>query len=163
MAIIELRSTDKSAILSVINDAARAYKGVIPRDCWKDPYMSAEEFDKELEAGVQFCGWDQKGALIGVVDIQQCNEVDLVRHCYVRTDHQRRGVGSTLVRHLLALSRTPEVLVGTWEDAEWAIRFYKRHGFEQVSREETDRLLERYWDITRRQIETSIVLRLRQS
>jgi GNAT superfamily N-acetyltransferase len=163
VTILELQSTGKSAILSVINDAARAYKGVIPRDRWKDPYMSAEEFDKEREAGVQFYGLTKEGALMGVAGIQHYDNVDLIRHCYVRTDLQRHGVGSILLRHLFTLARAPEVLVGTWEDATWAIRFYKRHGFEQVSREETDRLLERYWDIPQRQIETSIVLRYRKS
>jgi GNAT superfamily N-acetyltransferase len=157
--IIELQSIDKSAVLSVINEAARAYKGVIPWDRWKDPYMSAEEFDKERAAGVQFYGLTKEGALMGVAGIQHFSDVDLIRHCYVRTDFQRHGVGSVLLRHLFSLARAPEVLVGTWEDATWAIRFYKRHGFEQVSREETDRLLERYWEIPRRQIETSIVLR----
>jgi GNAT superfamily N-acetyltransferase len=157
--IIELQSIDKSAVLSVINEAARAYKGVIPWDRWKDPYMSAEEFDKERAAGVQFYGLTKEGALMGVAGIQHFSGVDLIRHCYVRTDFQRHGVGSVLLRHLFSLARAPEVLVGTWEDATWAIRFYKRHGFEQVSREETDRLLERYWEIPRRQIETSIVLR----
>ena len=100
---------------------------------------------------------------MGVAGIQHYGDVDLIRHCYVRTDVQRHGVVNVLLRHLFTLARAPEVLVGTWDDASWAIRFYKQHGFEQVSREETDRPLEIYWDIPRRQIETSIVLRHRKS
>ncbi|MGZ4934454.1 MAG: GNAT family N-acetyltransferase [Halobacteriota archaeon] len=160
--IIELHSSDKPAIISVINDAVCAHKGDIPADDWKEPYTSAEELDEELAAGVQFYGLSKDGELVGVAGIQHLGDVDLIRHIYVRNDLQRQGVGSALLRHLFALVRAPEVLIGTYKDATWAIRFYKQHGFEQVYREETDRLLERYWHIPRNQIEKSVVLRLRE-
>ncbi len=159
--IIKLHSPDKPAIISVINDAVCAHKGDIPPDEWREPYMSAEELDKEQAAGVQFSGLCKDGALVGVAGIQHVGDVDLIRHVYVRTDLQRQGAGSALLRHLLTLVRAPEVLVGTYRDATWAIRFYTQHGFGHVSREETDRLLETYWDLSRRQIERSVVLRLR--
>ncbi|MGZ8932713.1 MAG: GNAT family N-acetyltransferase [Halobacteriota archaeon] len=157
--IVELLSVHKSAILEVINDAAGVYKGVIPGDRWKEPYMSAKELAEEVETGVRFYGWIKEGALLGVAGIQHCGDVDLIRHCYVFTDCQGQGIGSALLRYLLNHARAPEVLVGTWEDATWAIRFYERHGFELVSREEKDRLLYSYWTIPERQIETSVVLR----
>lgn len=162
--IAELLSVHKSAILEVINDAAGVYKGVIPGDRWKEPYMSAKELAEEVETGVRFYGWIKEGALLGVAGIQHCGDVDLIRHCYVFTDCQGQGIGNALLRYLLNHARAPAVLVGTWEDATWedatwAIRFYERHGFEPVSREEKDRLLYRYWTISERQIETSVVLR----
>ncbi|MGZ4904702.1 MAG: GNAT family N-acetyltransferase [Halobacteriota archaeon] len=160
--IIELHSCDKPAIISEINDAVCAHKGDIPAGEWKKPYTSAEELDEELEAGVQFYGLSKGGAWVGVAGIQHLGDVDLIRHIYVRTDLQRQGVGSALLLHFFARVRAPEVLVGTYKDATWAIRFYKRHGFEQVYRKETDRLLERFWDIPRKQIEKSVVLRLRE-
>jgi GNAT superfamily N-acetyltransferase len=156
--IFELLSVHKPAILEVINDAARAYQGIIPEDRWKEPYMSAEELDKEVKTGVRFYGWVKEDTLLGVAGIQYCGDVDLIRHCYVFTD-QGQGIGSALLWCLLNLARASEVLVGTWEDATWAIRFYERHGFVLVSNEEKDRLLQRYWTIPERQIDTSVVLR----
>jgi len=161
--IVELLPIHKPAILGVINNAARAYKGIIPSDRWKEPYMSAEELAEEVETGVRFYGWVKGGALLGVAGIQHCGDVDLVRHCYVFTECHGQGIGSALLRYLLNHTRAPELLVGTWEDATWAIRFYERHGFELVSREEKDRLLHRYWTIPERQIETSVVLRFNES
>ncbi len=161
--IIELHSTDKPAILSVINDAVCAHKGDIPPDEWKEPYMSAEELDKEQAAGVQFYGLRKDGELVGVAGIQHLGDVALIRHVYVRANYQRQGVGGALLQHLFTLARASEVLVGTYKDATWAVRFYTQHGFEHVSREDSSRLLERYWDIPRRQMEQSIVLRLRRS
>ena len=161
--IVALLSVQKPAILEVINDAARAYKGVIPQDRWKEPYMSAEELVNEIETGVLFYGWIQEGVLLGIAGIQHFSDVDLVRHCYVLTDFQRQGLGSALLCNLLGHARAREVLVGTWEDATWAIRFYERHGFELVSRKEKDRLLQTYWTIPERQIETSVVLRRKES
>ncbi len=143
----------------IINDAARAYKGVIPHDRWKEPYMSAEELTDEIDDGVQFYGLAHDGSLLGIAGIQYFEDVDLIRHCYVCTDFQRQGVGSALLRYLMGLTHAPRVLVGTWEAATWAIRFYERYGFELVSREEKDRLLQRYWSIPQRQIETSVVLK----
>ncbi len=157
--IVPSPPTDNAAILTIINDAARAYCGVIPDDRWKEPYMSAEELAEEVGEGVQFYGLVQEGTMLGVAGIQHCDDVDLVRHCYVSTRFQRRGIGSTLLQYLMDLTRTPEVLVGTWEAATWAVEFYERHGFGLVSREEKDRLLRQYWNIPERQIETSVVLK----
>ncbi len=157
--IIELHSFKRRAILSVINDAVCAHKGDIPPDEWKEPYMSAGDLDNEQAAGVRFYGFCKDGALVGLAGIQYLGDVDLIRHVYVRADLQRQGVGSALVQHLLTLARAPEVLVGTYKDATWAVRFYTRHGFEQVSQEESGRLLERYWDIPQRQMERSVVFR----
>ena len=157
--IVELLPVHKPAILEVINDAARAYQGIIPEDRWKEPYMLAEELAEELGSGVRFYGWIKGDTVLGVAGIQHCGEVDLIRHCYVFTGCQGQGIGSALLRCLLNKARAPEVLVGTWEDATWAIRFYERHGFELVSHEEKDRLLHRYWTIPERQIDTSVVLR----
>jgi GNAT superfamily N-acetyltransferase len=157
--IFELLSVHKPVILEVINDAARAYQGIIPEDRWKEPYMSAEELDKEVKTGVRFYGWVKEDTLLGVAGTQHCGDVDLIRHCYVFTDYQGQGIGSALLWCLLNLARASEVLVGTWEDATWAIRFYERHGFVLVSNEEKDRLLQRYWTIPERQIDISVVLR----
>jgi GNAT superfamily N-acetyltransferase len=156
----KLQPSEFDAILNVVNDAAQAYKGVIPEDRWKEPYMPAEELKQEVESGVEFYGWKENGALIAVMGIQLVNDVTLIRHAYVRTDHQRRGIGERLLKHLLGLARTSEVLVGTWEAAYWAIRFYEKHGFKLTSKEEKDRLLRKYWNIPERQIETSVVLKL---
>ena len=158
--IRKLLLTDFDAMLSVINDGAQAYKGIIPADRWKEPYMSADELTEELEAGVTFFGWDENDTLVGVMGIQPVQDTTLIRHAYVRTQYQRRGIGSRLLEHLLQLAKTPEILVGTWADASWAIRFYEKYGFTLVSTEEKDRLLRRYWSIPERQIETSIVLKL---
>ena len=160
--ITKLQPTEFKSILHVVNDAAEAYRGVIPEDRWKEPYMSTEELRGEIESGVEFYGWVENGVLVAIMGIQLVNDVTLVRHAYVLTNRQRRGIGEKLLRHLLSLARTSEVLVGTWEAAYWAIRFYEKHGFKLVSREETDRLLKKYWDIPERQIETSVVLKLKK-
>lgn len=146
--------------VNVVNDAAQAYKGVIPADRWKEPYMPAEELKKEVESGVEFYGWKENGALIAVMGIQLVNDVTLIRHAYVLTAYQRRGIGEKLLKHLLGLARTSTVLVGTWEAAYWAVSFYEKHGFRLVPSEEKDRLLRKYWNIPERQIETSVVLKL---
>ncbi len=148
---------DRDAVLAVINDAAQAYRGVIPPDRWHEPYMSRDELEREVAHGVVFSGWFEDGELIGVMGVQPVDEVTLIRHAYVRTDRQRAGIGSTLLDHLLAGTRTP-VLIGTWAAARWAIAFYERHGFRVVDEETKDRLLRRYWSIPDRQIETSVVL-----
>jgi GNAT superfamily N-acetyltransferase len=148
--------------LRIVNDAAQAYKEVIPRDRWKEPYMPASELKKEIEEGVEFYGWKENHQLVGVMGIQRMNDVTLIRHAYVIRNRQRRGIGEKLLKHLLALAQTSEVLVGTWEAADWAIRFYEKHGFTLVSKEEKDRLLREYWKIPERQTETSVVLRLQK-
>jgi GNAT superfamily N-acetyltransferase len=161
--IRNLSASDFDAILEVINDAAQAYKGVIPDDRWKEPYMSAEELAKEIEAGVRFFGWMKGERLLGVAGIQALGDTTLIRHAYVLSRCQRKGIGTRLLKYLIGLAGTDEVLVGTWADAAWAIRFYEKHGFKLVSSREKDRLLRAYWSIPERQIETSVVLRGRKS
>ena len=161
--INSLLPSDFDAILKVINDAAQAYKGVIPDDRWKEPYMSADELREEIEAGVRFFGWVEGGHLLGVTGIQALEETTLIRHAYVVTKCQRKGIGKRLLEYLISLAETPEVLVGTWADATWAIRFYEKHGFKLMSSREKDRLLRTYWNIPERQIETSVVLRTTSS
>ena len=151
------RDDEQATILSIVNLAAEAYRGAIPSDCWHEPYMSAEELETEITAGVTFWGYEADGDLIGVMGIQHVRDVDLIRHAYVLPGNQGRGIGSSLLAHLQALATRP-VLVGTWTDAEWAIRFYQRHGFELVSPEQKNALLKEYWTISERQIETSVVL-----
>jgi GNAT superfamily N-acetyltransferase len=151
------RDDERDTILEIVNSAAEAYRGVIPADRWHEPYMPPSELDEELAAGVEFWGYENGGELIGVMGIQPVQDVDLIRHAYVKPGSQRLGVGGALIDHLMR-SVTRRVLVGTWAAAEWAIAFYRRHGFVQVTPEEKTRLLRRYWDIPERQVETSVVL-----
>jgi GNAT superfamily N-acetyltransferase len=151
------RDDEHTAILAIVNAAAEAYRGVIPADRWRDPYMPMSELRAEIAAGVEFWGYEDGGALVGIMGIQPVRDVDLIRHAYVAPAGQRRGVGSALLEHLAA-SATRTMLVGTWAAAEWAIAFYRRHGFEQVSPERKTELLRTYWTIPERQIETSVVL-----
>lgn len=151
------QQSDLEEIHAIINDGARAYLGAIPQDRLRTPYMSREELLHEIASGVAFWGYAHNGELLGVMGIQDVQDVTLIRHAYVRTNSQGRGIGTLLLAHLRQLTNRP-VLIGTWADAEWAIRFYRRHGFETVSREEKDRLLRQYWSIPDRQIETSVVL-----
>jgi GNAT superfamily N-acetyltransferase len=156
--IRKLTNTDFQDLLRVINDAAVAYRGKIPADRWKEPYMHAEELKEEIKSGIQFFGFTENGALIAVMGIQPVGEVTLIRHAYTLTSHQRKGVGEKLLNHMLSLAQTNRILVGTWETAPWAIKFYQKHGFTLLSREETNKLLKKYWKIPERQVETSIVL-----
>jgi GNAT superfamily N-acetyltransferase len=153
---------DFEVLLAVINDGAQAYKGVIPVDRWKEPYMPVEELREELESGVAFFGWEENNEFLGVMGIQPVEDITLIRHAYVRTECQRRGIGSKLLNYLMPLARTSEVLVGTWAAATWAIQFYERFGFVLVSTEEKNRLLRRYWNIPERLVETSVVLRCKK-
>jgi GNAT superfamily N-acetyltransferase len=148
---------DFALIWAIINDGAQAYRGTIPADRWTEPYMSREKLQHEFDDGVVFWGYEEDGALMGVMGIQPVRDVTLIRHAYVRTNAQKKGVGSQLLAHLRKLTKDP-MLIGTWADAVWAIRFYERHGFRRVSDEEKDRLLKRYWNIPERQVETSVVL-----
>jgi GNAT superfamily N-acetyltransferase len=148
---------ERAAILAIVNAAAEAYRGVIPADRWHEPYMDARELENEIADGVAFWGYHSDGALIGVMGIQQLDDVDLIRHAYVLPSHQGRGVGGELLLHLRRLS-SRRMLVGTWAAAEWAIRFYRNNGFQLVSPESTTVLLKTYWTIPDRQIETSVVL-----
>jgi GNAT superfamily N-acetyltransferase len=148
---------DVAAIDAIVNEAAQAYRGVIPADCWHEPYMSRPELLAEMRAGVAFWGWEEKAALLGVMGLQPVRDVTLIRHAYVRPAHQGRGIGSALLGKL-AGEVTGPLLVGTWAAAEWAVRFYSRHGFCLLSPAEKDRLLETYWTIPSRQRESSVVL-----
>lgn len=148
---------DLPAIEEIINAAAVAYRGVIPADCWHEPYMSRAELESELAAGVIFSGWETKGELAGVMGLQQVRDATLIRHAYVRPAQQGRGIGGALLKELVAQAKGP-VLVGTWAAAVWAIRLYEKHGFRMTSEGEKDRLLETYWKISDRQRATSVVL-----
>ena len=145
------------AIHEIINDAASAYKGAIPADCWHEPYMSKDYLEHELHAGVIFWGYEENGELVGVMGIQHVQDVTLIRHAYVRTAHRNKGIGGKLLTFLKTLT-SKQLLVGTWQAAVWAIRFYEKQGFRLVTVEEKDRLLRKYWTITERQRETSVVL-----
>jgi GNAT superfamily N-acetyltransferase len=151
-------ATDIPEIEAIINDAATAYKGVIPADCWHEPYMSTSELLNEIASGVTFWGFEQDGVLWGVMGLQDIAGVTLIRHAYVRTSHRRRGLGGALLKFLETQTDKP-VLIGTWQAAQWAIRFYERHGFRLVDSEEKDLLLGKYWKISDRQRETSVVLK----
>lgn len=148
---------DIPAVDVIINESAEAYRGVIPADCWHEPYMSRAALEAEIAAGVNFWGWEESGALIGVMGLQSVRDATVVRHAYVRPAHQGRGIGGALLTALGSQVAGP-LLVGTWAAAEWAIRFYEQHGFRLVSMEEKDRLLGVYWSIPSRQQETSVVL-----
>jgi len=157
--IRKLTLSDFDSILEVINEAAQAYKGVIPKDRWKEPYTPSDELRGEIEAGVIFYGWVEDELIVGVMGIQVVKDTTLIRHSYILSKYQRRGIGGKLLKHLINLAHTPEILVGTWADVTWAISFYEKNGFELVSCDEKDRLLRKYWDIPKRQIETSVVLK----
>ena len=148
---------DFELIWAIINDGSQAYKGIIPADRWTEPYMSLEKLRHEIDDGVVFWGCEEDGTLAGVMGIQPVQDVTLIRHAYVRTSSQKRGIGARLLSHLREMADGP-VLIGTWADAVWAIRFYERYGFEVVGAEEKNRLLKRYWTVPERQIETSVVL-----
>ncbi len=144
-------------IYSIVNDAAEAYRGVIPADCFQEPYMSRDELRHEIQDGVVFWGWEESGKLIGVMGIQDVRDVTLIRHAYVRSARRNQGIGGQLLAHLHGMAIQP-TLVGTWAAAVWAVRFYEHHGFRLVTPQEKDRLLRTYWSISDRQVETSVVL-----
>jgi N-acetylglutamate synthase-like GNAT family acetyltransferase len=148
---------DFETMYEIVNDAAQAYKGIIPADRWKEPYMPREELQHEIDDGVQFWGYEEDGELVGVMGIQDVQDVTLIRHAYVRTARRGQGIGSRLLAHLRTLTTRP-ILIGTWADATWAVRFYEKHGFRVVSEEEKNRLLRKHWSIPERQVETSVVL-----
>jgi GNAT superfamily N-acetyltransferase len=156
-AIRLCRDDERAAILAIVNAAAEMYRGVIPADRWHEPYMPREHLDREITAGVVFWGYEQAGVLVGVMGLQRMRDVDLIRHAYVLPNIQRHGIGGALLAHLRALSTRP-MLIGTWAAADWAIRFYERHGFAPVSPARKTQLLKAYWNIPDRQIETSVVL-----
>ena len=147
-------------LLTIINDAATVYKGIIPEDRWKDPYMPEEELREEIKAGVKFFGWKEGEKVVGVMGVQSVKDTTLIRHSYVLPTHQKKGIGGKLLAYLVELVETTEVLVGTWADATWAIQFYEKYGFTLVTPKEKDQLLRTYWNIPERQVETSVVLKL---
>ena len=151
------RDLDVTAIAVIINDAAQAYRGVIPADRWHEPYMPMEELRSEIADGVRFWVAEEDGRLVGVMGIQDKGEVALVRHAYTSSKAQRRGVGTKLLRHVESLTDRP-VLIGTWAAATWAIAFYRRNGYALVTEKQKDSLLQKYWSIPARQVETSVVL-----
>jgi GNAT superfamily N-acetyltransferase len=148
---------DAPFVQEVINQAAAAYAGHIPSDCYHVPYMTEDELDREM-ARITFYGWEEKNGLVGVAGLEPVSDVTLIRHAYVRPGWQRHGIGSALMAHLKGLTRTPRLLVGTWAGADWAIRFYESHGFNLLA--DKDRVLNTYWCLPPRQIETSVVLGL---
>jgi len=151
---------DIDAMFQIINDAALAYKGVIPNDRYHEPYMAYEELNNEISDGVVFWGYEEENQLIGVMGIQDKGDVALIRHAYVRTNQRKGGIGTKLLAHLISLTSKP-ILIGTWDSATWAISFYEKNGFDLVSPCEKEVLLKKYWNVPERQIETSVVLRNR--
>jgi N-acetylglutamate synthase-like GNAT family acetyltransferase len=158
VAMIRRTTGDESDVIyTIINDAAEAYRGVIPDDRWKTPYMSREKLRHEIDEGVVFWGYEEGGELVGVMGIQDVQDVTLIRHAYVRSDRRNRGIGGQLLAHLHGQAARP-TLVGTWAAADWAVGFYANRGFRRVSPQTKNRLLRRYWSIPQRQVETSVVL-----
>ena len=156
--IREYKKSDSSKILYVINDAAIRYKGIIPDDCWHDPYMSERELIDEFSDGVRMYGYHHNNKLIGVIGIQEVKDVILIRHAYTLTSYQGKGMGSELLKYLLKKNKNYRLLVGTWRDATWAIRFYEKFGFILHARDQSTLLLKKYWKISSNQIKNSVVL-----
>jgi GNAT superfamily N-acetyltransferase len=157
--IHQVSHSEFDSVLAIINNAAQAYKGVIPVKCWKEPYMSAEELRAEIDNGVEFYGWYGDAKLLAVMGIQPVKDVTLIRHAYVRKDCQHRGIGEKLLRHLLNIAKTKQVFVGTWTAATWAVQFYRKNGFQLVPLESRSKLRQ-YWTVSDRHAEASMVLKL---
>jgi N-acetylglutamate synthase-like GNAT family acetyltransferase len=155
--ISECKESDFNTIFEIINDAAQAYKRIIPQDRWHEPYMSIAELRAQIDDGIVFWGLERDGQMLGVMGIQDKGDVTLIRHAYVITKAQKQGIGEKLLRHLQSMTEKP-ILIGTWAAASWAISFYQKNGYMLVSEEEKNRLLRRYWSIPERQVETSVVL-----
>jgi N-acetylglutamate synthase-like GNAT family acetyltransferase len=149
--------SDFEAIYEIINDAAQAYKSVIPDDRWHEPYMTRIQLRHEIEDGVRFWGIEEEHTLVGIMGIQDKGDVCLIRHAYVKTNRRNKGIGAHLLRHLESMTEKP-MLIGTWADATWAIRFYEKNGYRLLSKVEKNDLLRKYWSIPERQVETSVVL-----
>ena len=156
--ISEFKKTDTSKILYIINDASLKYKGIIPNDCWHEPYMSEQELIDEFNDGVCMYGYHQNNKLIGVIGVQEVKNVVLIRHAYTLTSYQNKGAGSALLEYLLKKNQNSRLLVGTWRNATWAIKFYEKFGFILHIKEQSTLLLKKYWKITSKQIENSVVL-----
>ena len=156
--ITEYTKNDLLPILNVINDAALKYKGVIPDSCWEEPYMPKQELLKEFDNAVRIFVYKKNNILVGVMGIQEVQDVTLIRHAYTLSDYQGIGIGKSLLQYLFKINRRSSMLVGTWEDATWAIRFYIKNDFVLHTREQTNRLLERYWQVPIMQMDNSVVL-----
>lgn len=154
------QETDFQFIYEVINDSAKAYKGLIPADHWQVPYMSWEELQRQIQEGVQFWCYERKNAIIGCMGIQSKPGVKLIRHAYVRSQFRNHGIGSQLLSHLCNSTELP-ILVGTWAAATWAIQFYERQGFTLIAPHQKNKLLRKFWKITESQSQASVVLALR--
>ena len=154
----EYKKADTSKILYIINNASLKYKGIIPNDCWHEPYMSEQELIDEFSDGVRMYGYHHNTKLIGVIGIQEVKDIILIRHAYTLTSYQGKGAGSALLKYLLKKNQNSRLLVGTWKNAKWAIRFYEKFGFILHTKEETTLLLKKYWNIPTKQIENSVVL-----
>jgi GNAT superfamily N-acetyltransferase len=160
--ITKLCKEDFQDIYTVINKAAIIYKNKIPADMYHEPYMNTDKLQTEIDNGIEFFGIRENGVLVAVMGFQKVQDVTLIRHSYVQSNLQRRGYGQKLLKHLTAKAETPTVLVGTWTAAEWAIKFYQKNNFQLLSTQEKNRMLHKYWKITERQIETSIVFKLKR-
>ena len=156
--ISEYKKKDSSKVLYVINDAAIKYKGVIPENCWHEPYMSEQQLINEFNDGVRMFGYNRNNKLVGVIGIQKVKDAILIRHAYILTSHQGEGVGSLLLKYLLEKNKNSRLLVGTWQKAIWAIQFYEKYDFVLQTKKQTNELLKKYWKISPKQIENSIVL-----
>ena len=156
--ISEYTKEDVSNILYVINNAALKYKGAIPDDCWHEPYMSEQELLNEFDSGVRMFGYEKDSVLVGVMGIQELKDVTLIRHAYTVSTYQGSGIGKLLLQYLFKINRNSILYVGTWRDATWAIQFYEKFGFVMQKRKQTVELLKRYWEVSLKQIENSVVL-----
>ena len=156
--INEYIKSDASKILHVINEASLRYKGIIPDDCWREPYMSKQELIDEFSDGVRMYGYRRDNKLIGVIGIQEIKDVVLIRHAYTLTPYQGKGTASALLEYLLKKNQNSRLLVGTWRNATWAIRFYEKFGFILHAKEQSTLLLKKYWKISSKQIKNSVVL-----
>jgi len=156
--ISEYTKSDIFKILHVINDASLRYKGVIPDNCWREPYMSEQELIDEFSNKVRMFGYHNNNKLTGVIGIQKVRDVILIRHAYILTSYQGKGTGSALLEYLLKKNQNSRLLVGTWRNAIWAIKFYEKFGFILHAKEQSTLLLRKYWKITSKQIENSVVL-----
>ncbi len=156
--ITKCSKKDITKILYIINDAALKYKGMIPNNCWHEPYMSKQELVDEFASGIRMFGYFKNNKLVGVMGIQELKDVTLIRHAYTLTSYQGIGIGKSLLKYLLEINQNNCLLVGTWRDATWAIKFYQKFGFVLHSKEKTEQLLKKYWRIPLKQIENSVVL-----
>ena len=156
--ISEYTKSDTSKILHIINDASLRYKGIIPNNCWNEPYMSKHELIDEFNDGVRMYGYHDNNKLIGVIGIQEVQDIILIRHAYTLTSYQNKGTGSAMLEYLLKKSQNSRLLVGTWKNATWAIRFYEKFGFVVHAKEQSTLLLKKYWKIPSKQIKNSVVL-----